>query len=91
MSTTLLVSPSSWIAVEPGTLSGQDGAHVAATCQNVLDTNGLKDVEVALMESTLFRQASWCHDETGWVWGCRSLASITTDDSRAGIECRGAG
>ena len=40
------------MAVEPGTLSGQDGAHAAATCQNVLDTHGPKDVEVALMEST---------------------------------------
>ena len=45
MSTTLLVPPSSWIAVEPVTLSGQDGAPIAATCQNVLDTNGLKDDE----------------------------------------------
>ena len=45
MLTTPLVPPSSWIAVEPGTLSGQDGAPVAATFQNVLDTHGLKDVE----------------------------------------------
>lgn len=49
--TTLAPPPVVWIAVEPGTLSGNEGHTVAHKCQAILNDFGLNDVEVCLRES----------------------------------------
>ena len=75
ISTTLLVTPSSYGLPSSRVLSPQDGAPVAAACQNVLDTHGLKDVEAPEGVDPL--QPG--NEETGWVWSWHLLQLMTAE------------
>lgn len=49
--------PVVWIAVEPGSLSGNEGNTVACQCQEVLNSFGLNDVEVCIRGSKYYQEA----------------------------------
>ncbi|KAG8703591.1 hypothetical protein FRC08_002747 [Ceratobasidium sp. 394] len=46
-----------WIGVMPGSLSGNDGVVVASKCRELLEENGITDVDVEIRESVVTRLA----------------------------------